>query len=57
METLFATQKLDKNKFTETFLKNSEGVEVAHFPSHLKQPHKNQKTITINCFKYKLIFK
>ncbi len=31
-----------------------DGVKYCTFPPEIKQPHKNLKTITINCWKWKI---
>ena len=56
MITLIATKQKESWNRTSTTLKKQDGSIKAIFPSNLKQPRRGTKQITINCFKYNLIW-
>lgn len=47
-------KRLTEGKFKKTVLYDASGKVVAIYPPEQKQPSKNRKTITHNCFKYSL---
>lgn len=56
LKTLVAKRFKCKFGLIKTKLYDTDGNLKAIFPEIAKQPHKNLKTIIINCFRYNIVF-
>ena len=54
--TLYAYRIKTVGKLFKTVLRTGGGKIKAIFPDNQTQPHKNKKTIIINCTVFKLVF-